>query len=119
MQTHQITPDVTLISDSAEIPGIGFLPVNTFVLHSTQPVVVDTGLSTPDKDYLSDLARVIDPAEVRWIWLTHPDRDHTGGLFALLDAAPRQAPSGPQFVGPDQRALEAMLATFEPTSVPS
>jgi hypothetical protein len=23
-----------------------------------------------------------------WIWLTHPDRDHTGGLFGLLHAAP-------------------------------
>ena len=89
MQTHQITSDVTVLSDSIEIPGIGFLPVNTFVLHATQPVVVDTGLSTPDKDYLSDLAQVIDPADVEWIWLTHPDRDHTGGLFALLDAAPR------------------------------
>jgi L-ascorbate metabolism protein UlaG (beta-lactamase superfamily) len=31
---------------------------------------------------------VIDPQDVRWIWLTHPDRDHTGGLFDLLEAAP-------------------------------
>lgn len=88
MQTHRIAPDVTVLSDAVEIPGIGFLPVNTFVLHSAQPVVVDTGLSTPDKDYLRDLARVIDPTDVRWIWLTHPDRDHTGGIFALLEAAP-------------------------------
>jgi hypothetical protein len=88
MRTHPITPDVTLLSDCAEIPGIGFLPVNSFVLHAAEPVVVDTGLSTPDKDFVADLATVIDPADVRWIWLTHPDRDHTGGLFALLEAAP-------------------------------
>lgn len=31
---------------------------------------------------------MIDPKDVRWIWLTHPDRDHTGGLFDLLEAAP-------------------------------
>ncbi len=31
----------------------------------------------------------IDPQDVEWIWLTHPDRDHTGSLFDLLDAAPR------------------------------
>ena len=32
---------------------------------------------------------MLDPADVEWIWLTHPDRDHTGALFDLLDAAPR------------------------------
>jgi flavorubredoxin len=88
METHSLSPDVTVLSDHVEVPGIGFLPVNTFVLHAEQPVVVDTGLSTPDKDFVSELARVIDPADVRWIWITHPDRDHTGGLWSLLDAAP-------------------------------
>ncbi|MET9609030.1 MBL fold metallo-hydrolase [Streptomyces sp. NPDC006512] len=88
--THQrIGRDVTVLGDAIEVPGIGFLPVNTFVLHATEPVVVDTGLSLPDRDFLADLGSVIDPADVRWIWLTHPDRDHTGGLFALLEAAPR------------------------------
>jgi glyoxylase-like metal-dependent hydrolase (beta-lactamase superfamily II) len=88
MYVHQINPDVTVMSDHVDIPGIGFLPVNTFVLHADQPVVVDTGLSTSDKDFVSDLAGVIDPADVRWIWITHPDRDHTGGMWKLLDAAP-------------------------------
>ncbi len=89
MHQHRTAPDITVLSDCAEVPGLGFLPVNTFVLHAEQPVVVDTGLSTPDKDFVSDLAEVLDPADVRWIWLTHPDRDHTGGLRALLDAAPQ------------------------------
>jgi hypothetical protein len=88
MEIHRTTPDVTVLSDTAEVPGIGFLPVNTFVLHAEQPVVVDTGLSTPDKDFVAALAEVIDPADVRWIWLTHPDRDHTGGLWDLMSAAP-------------------------------
>lgn len=58
------------------------------MLHAAQPVVVDTGSSTPDKDFVAELGRVLDPADVRWIWITHPDRDHTGGLWRLLDAAP-------------------------------
>lgn len=89
MEKHRVLPDVTVLSDHAEIPGIGFLPVNTFVIHADQPVVVDTGLSTPDKDFVAELAEVIDPADVRWVWITHPDRDHTGGLWRLLEAAPQ------------------------------
>ena len=89
MQTQKIAPDVTVLSDSAEIPGLGFLPVNSFVIHAEQPVVVDSGLGTADKDFATWLGSVMDPADVRWIWLTHPDRDHTGGLYSLLEAAPQ------------------------------
>jgi glyoxylase-like metal-dependent hydrolase (beta-lactamase superfamily II) len=88
MRIHRIG-DVTVLGDCAEVPGLGFLPVNAFVLHAEQPVVVDTGLSTADKAFVSALAQVIDPADVRWVWITHPDRDHTGGLWPLLEAAPQ------------------------------
>jgi Metallo-beta-lactamase superfamily len=89
MEIHKVNRDVTVLSDCAQVPGLGFVPVNAFVLHAQEPVVVDTGLSTSDKDFVADLARVIDPIDVRWIWITHPDRDHTGGIRALLDAAPQ------------------------------
>ncbi|MGW7108648.1 MBL fold metallo-hydrolase [Streptomyces xanthophaeus] len=88
MSTHKVGTDATVLADCLEVPGIGFIPVNAFVLHAEQPVVVDTGLGLPDRDFLNRLGSVVDPEDVRWIWLTHPDRDHTGGLFALLDAAP-------------------------------
>jgi Metallo-beta-lactamase superfamily len=88
MQIHRIG-DVSVLNDYAEVPGLGFLPVNAYVLHAEQPVVIDTGLSTVDKDFVSALAEVLDPADVRWLWITHPDRDHTGGLWPLLDAAPK------------------------------
>ncbi|MEV6429319.1 MBL fold metallo-hydrolase [Nocardia sp. NPDC051463] len=88
MNIHQLTADVTVLSDCAEVPGLGFIPVNAFVLHAAEPVVIDTGLSNSDKDFRTELEHVIDPSDVRWIWLTHPDRDHTGGLWSLLEAAP-------------------------------
>ena len=88
MNTHRINEHVTVLNDQLEVPGIGFLPVNAFVLHAREPVVVDTGLGLPDRDFVQTLSTVMDPADVRWIWLTHPDRDHTGGLFEVLDAAP-------------------------------
>ncbi len=89
MHGYHVNPEISVLGDYLEIPGLGFLTVNTFVIHAAQPVVVDTGLGLPDRDFVASLAVVIDPADVRWIWLTHPDRDHTGGLFALLDVAPK------------------------------
>jgi hypothetical protein len=88
MHTYRAHPDVSVVGDYLEVPGLGFLPVNAFVIRAAQPVVVDTGLGLPGRDFVACLAEVIDPADVAWIWLTHPDRDHTGGLFALLEAAP-------------------------------
>jgi glyoxylase-like metal-dependent hydrolase (beta-lactamase superfamily II) len=89
MQIHRFGHDVSVLNDQAEVPGLGFLPVNAFVIHAEQPLVVDTGLSTPDTGFMDALGSVVDPADVKWIWLTHPDRDHTGGLFELLEAAPQ------------------------------
>lgn len=89
MSMQKIGTDTTVLADCLEVPGIGFLPVNAFVLLADEPVVVDTGLSLPDRNFLDTLGSVMDPADVRWIWLTHPDRDHTGGLFDLLVAAPK------------------------------
>jgi glyoxylase-like metal-dependent hydrolase (beta-lactamase superfamily II) len=88
VHTFRPVPVVTVLADPLEVPGIGHLPVNAFVLHAAEPVVVDTGLSLADRDFVATLGSVLDPADVRWIWLTHPDRDHTGGLVDLLAAAP-------------------------------
>jgi glyoxylase-like metal-dependent hydrolase (beta-lactamase superfamily II) len=88
MQIHRLGDDVSVLNDYLEVPGIGFLPVNAFVLHAAEPVVVDTGLGLPGRGFMEALGSVVDPADVRWIWLTHPDRDHTGALFDLLAAAP-------------------------------
>lgn len=89
MHVHRPCPDVTALSDRTEIPGLGFLPVNAYVLHAAQPVLVDTGLPESRADFLDALWSAVDPADLRWIYLTHPDRDHTGSLAEVLAAAPQ------------------------------
>ncbi len=109
MDTFRPLPGVTVLSDPQEIPGIGWLPVHAFVLSAAEPVVVDTGVSLADRRFVEDLGSVLDPADVRWIWLTHPDRDHTGGLVDLLAAAPR-AKLVTTFLGLGILSLEHELA---------
>lgn len=88
MRTHDITHDVTVLASAAELPGLGHLAVNGFVLHAAQPVLVDTGMPVDRAEFLDRLWASVDPADLRWVWITHPDRDHTGALMQVLDAAP-------------------------------
>ncbi|MCM1967412.1 MBL fold metallo-hydrolase [Streptomyces sp. G1] len=108
MTTRSLGRDITVLGDALEAPGVGFIPVNAFVLHAREPVVVDTGLGLPDRDFLRTLSEAVDPADVRWIWLTHPDRDHTGGIFALLEAAP-EARVVTTFLGAGEMTTERPL----------
>jgi glyoxylase-like metal-dependent hydrolase (beta-lactamase superfamily II) len=88
MYVSRPAPDVTALSDVAPIPGLGFLPVNSFVVHAAEPVLVDTGLPAGRSAFLDALWSAVDPADLRWVYLTHPDRDHTGALAEVLAAAP-------------------------------
>src|SRR3954452_21760171 len=80
--------DMTVLRDKAEIPGFGVLPVNAFVLHAERPMLIDTGMPVSRAEFLDALGSAIDIADIRWIWLSHPDRDHMGSLFDVLAAAP-------------------------------
>ena len=82
------TPGVDVITTTADIPTLGSLAINAFVLHGSEPVLVDTGTVAGGAEFISALTSVIDPGDLRWIWLTHTDFDHIGSLATLLDANP-------------------------------
>ena len=82
--TYQAAPDIDVLTSSVAIPGFGLVPVNAFVLHGPEPVLVDTGAVVERDEFMTALRSVIDPADLRWIWLTHTDFDHIGALPQLL-----------------------------------
>lgn len=86
METLNAAPGIDVITTTIGVPGFGLIPVNAFVLHGTEPVLVDTGPVVERDQFLETLSTVIDPADLRWIWLSHPDFDHIGSLHALLEA---------------------------------
>jgi glyoxylase-like metal-dependent hydrolase (beta-lactamase superfamily II) len=81
--------DVHVIPSYWPVPGVGVLPMNAFVIRADEPVLVDTGAGALGDDFVAALASIVRPADLRWIWLTHEDRDHTGSLLRLLGLAPR------------------------------
>ncbi len=86
---YQVIPDITALPAHFPIPGAGFLPVNAFVIKSKELVLVDTGMGIESEDFMTALKSVIDLQDLRWIWLTHDDADHTGSIRKVLEAAPK------------------------------
>ncbi len=87
--SYTAAPDIDVLTSSVPIPGLGMVPVNAFVIKGAEPMLVDTGVVLERADFMAALERVIDPTDLRWVWLTHTDFDHIGALHELLDAHPR------------------------------
>jgi hypothetical protein len=82
-------PDTWTLPAWLPLPGLGVLAVNAFVIRGEQPVLVDTGLGALRADFMQALGSVLDPADLRWVWITHTDPDHVGNLVPVLEQAPR------------------------------
>ncbi|MGH9223947.1 MAG: MBL fold metallo-hydrolase [Acidimicrobiales bacterium] len=70
------------------IPGIGTLYVNSMVIKGEEPILIDTGAPIFRQAYLDAAFNLVDPEDVRWIFLSHDDRDHSGNLIQVLEACP-------------------------------
>lgn len=88
LEPRRLTESWTLLPSFLPVPGLGCLAVNSFLLHGEEPLLVDTGLAALGDAWMAALEREIDPAELRWIWLSHLDADHAGNLARLLERAP-------------------------------
>lgn len=88
-EPYRVTEDIDVMPSYFPIPGFGILPINAFVLRAAEPVLVDTSLALLNNQFMDRLSTVIDPADLRWLWLTHCDPDHIGSLHRLLELAPK------------------------------
>jgi flavorubredoxin len=62
--------------------------LNSMVILGAEPVIVDTGTPANRAQWLEDVFTLVDPEDVRWIYLSHDDVDHTGNLDEALAACP-------------------------------
>ncbi len=89
MLTTTVVPAADTFSLSTMVPGPGMqLPVNAYCLRGSQPTLIDAGLPPLSDELCAALWQLIDPVDLRWIVITHDDRDHIGSLAAILDDAP-------------------------------
>lgn len=79
---------ITVLPSYLPVPGMGVLPAHAFLIDGPEPMLVDAGPGGGEHDFQTALRSVVDPAALRWLWLTHTDPDHVGSLGWLLDMAP-------------------------------
>ena len=83
-----IAPETFVIPNLAPGgPGV-YVPVNSMVIRGAEPVIVDTGAPVHRELWLEKVFSVVEPEDVRWIFLSHDDGDHTGGVLDALDRCP-------------------------------
>ncbi len=85
---YRVATDTWLVPNLAPAGPDVFLPVNSMVILGQEPIVVDTGAPIHTDSWFSQVFSLVDPEDIRWIYLSHDDGDHTGSLHRLLELAP-------------------------------
>jgi flavorubredoxin len=72
------------------MPEGPILPINQFVVvGSKKSIMLDTGAHLMAGDTIAALSKVMNPQDLDYIFLTHMDMDHVGGLHEILKLAPK------------------------------
>ena len=101
----EIAPETFLIPNLFPAGDDRFVPVSSMVIRGSEPVIVDTGAPVFVERWLDQVFSLVEPADVRWVFLSHDDGDHTGALLDVLEQAP-QATLVTNFFSVERLALE-------------
>ena len=58
------------------------------MIKGSEPIIVDTGTPANREQWMADVFSIVDPGDVRWIFLSHDDVDHAGNLAEIMGACP-------------------------------
>lgn len=85
---QEIAPETWLIPNRVAAGDGAYLPVNSMVIRGAEPVIVDTGAPIHRDLWKDKTFSLVEPSDVRWIFLSHDDGDHTGSLLDTLELCP-------------------------------
>lgn len=72
-------------------PALGqplYVYLNSMVIRGAEPMLVDTGTIANRRQWMADAFSLVDPEDVRWVFLSHDDVDHCGNLDEVMTACP-------------------------------
>lgn len=112
------TTPIPIAEDTFLIPNLAhggdgvYVPVNSLLIRGEEPIVVDTGAPMHRERWLDMVFGLVDPEDIRWLFLSHDDGDHTGSLMDVLEAAPN-ATLVTNFFSTERLALEEKVVPLE------
>lgn len=87
---YRVADDTWVFGPMYRAPGAPFgVHVNSMLIRGREPVLVDTGPSAARDLWFENAFSLVDPQDVRWIFLSHEEPDHAGNLRELLDTCPK------------------------------
>ncbi len=86
---YRVAPDTWVIPETVPAAPGTVVPINSMVIAGAEPVIVDTGNELSRDQWLEAAFSLVDPADVRWVFLSHDDHDHVGNLLPVLESCPK------------------------------
>jgi flavorubredoxin len=90
LPTAEVAPGTHVIR---QLFGEGLMPqllqLNTMVITGAEPVIVDTGVAFNMPAWRDEVFSIVEPTDVRWIYISHDDNDHVGGLVEAMALCPQ------------------------------
>jgi flavorubredoxin len=85
----EVAPETFVIQATwGEGNGPVAVHINSMVIRGSEPVVVDSGAPVHREQYFNDLFGLVEPKDVRWVFISHDDGDHVGNVNELMAACP-------------------------------
>jgi flavorubredoxin len=85
VEPEQIAADTWLVHQVQDALGAPLsVYLNSMVITGAEPVIVDTGTVANRERWLTDTFSIVAPEDVRWIYVSHDDIDHTGNLAEVM-----------------------------------
>jgi flavorubredoxin len=89
LEPVRIAPDTFVIQGiHGEGEGPMAVHMNSMLIRGAQPMVVDTGAPVDRDNFVRQLTELVDPEDVRWVFISHDDVDHYGNVDVLMQMCP-------------------------------
>jgi flavorubredoxin len=86
---QRIADDTWVVQQIQEALGAPLcVNINSMVIRGAEPVLVDTGTVGNRDQWLAETFALVDPADVRYVFISHDDIDHTGNLAEVMTLCP-------------------------------